>query len=427
MKRGIALFFILMFSFALISALNITSDKNSFKQGETLILSISGNILEPIDKDNIGFYKEHVQIPVTFDMIKINETYYIYGLLPFQEGNFSLRAKEVSYRELNKNKEQDLELNFTIGSAFADFGINPGVFLTSASQDLLISNYLDKQITVYYETDNEENKSFTVPMQETKKISIGTADFDSTYSGIIVFTSSTGFVYNIPVYIIKNDSKNTQNNTELDRLVFSLNSVNAQLKKGESYVYTTTLNNNGNFLENITLSVSKDLVKYVNLSLYNLSLNKEEKKEIKIGVFFDKTGNFSGVITAKYSNLSDDIKLNFSIGEDTIPSSSTVNNHSCSNLKGKICSSTQKCSGNIEFTSDGSCCTGSCVDKTTTQTTRGPINWTAVALIIVVLLAIAGFFFWKMKKTKKTARDVLKDKAKSFSERFETKDKLRKY
>ncbi|MBS3072850.1 hypothetical protein J4477_03395 [Candidatus Pacearchaeota archaeon] len=427
MKRGIVLFFILIFSFALVSALNVSIDKNNFKQGETLISSISGNVIEPIDKENVGFYKEHVQIPVTYGMVKINETYYIYGLLPFQEGNFSLRVKEVIYREFNQNKKQDLEINFTIGPEVADFGINPGAFLTSSSQDLFISNYLDKQITVYYENDNEENKSFIIPAQETKKFSININDFDNLYSGIIVFTSSTGFVYNIPAYIIKEDTGDSQNVNETGELSFSLSSINAQLKKGESYIYTTRIKNNGDRLDNFNLFVSEDIKKYVNLSAYNLSLDKEEQKEIKIIILFDKTGNFSGEITAKSQNSSDSIKLNFAVSEDVIPSSTAFNNLSCSNLKGKICSSTQKCSGNIEFTSDGSCCIGSCVDKNATATTAKSTNWIAVVVIVLILLLIAGFFFWKMKKTKRTARDILKDKSKSFSERYETKDKLRKY
>jgi len=427
MKRGIVIFFILIFSFTLMSALNITIDKNSFNKGETLISSISGVITEPIDKSNIGFYNGHVQIPITFDVLKINETYYIYGILPFQEGNYSLRVKEVSYKEFNQNKKQDLEVNFTVSTGVVDFAINPGAFITSSSQDLTLSNYLDKQITIYYETDNEKNISFTIPPQENKKFSLNTQDFDNTYAGMIIFTSSTGFIYNIPVYVIKNETNNVININETERLSFSLTSVDAQLKKGESYVYTSNIKNKGNNLENISIFVSKDIKKYVNISISNLSLDKEEEKEIKIGVLFDKTGNFSGTITAATSNFSDVINLEFSIGEDTVPISSTFNNRTCSNLNGKTCSSSQKCSGNIEFTKDGSCCIGSCVDKNITPTTGSSTNWIAVVVIVLILIAIAGFFFWKIKKTKKTPRDVLKDKSKSFSDRYETKGKLRNY
>ncbi|MEK6873710.1 MAG: hypothetical protein AABW91_02600 [Nanoarchaeota archaeon] len=429
MKRGIVLFFIILFSFTLISALNITIDKTNFKQGETLIASISGNVLEPIDKNDIGFYKEHVQIPIIFDIVKINETYYIYGLLPFQEGNFSLKIKEVAYREFNQNKKQDLELNFTINNGFADFGINPGVFLTSSSQDFFLSNYLDKTITIYYQTDNDLNKSLTIPAQETKKLSIGIGDFDNSFLGIIIFSSTTGFTYNLPAYIIRNDSKINQNINETERLVFSLSSIDAQLKKGESYVYTTNIKNKGNKLENITLLVSKDIKKYINLSFYTLSLDKEEQKEVRIGVLFSKIGNFSGTITAKSSNFSDDINLKFSIGENTVPLIPVPNatGITCSSIKGKVCSTTQKCFGNNFETKDGWCCVGNCTDKNTPVNNGGGTNWTAVFIIIIILLAIAGFFFWKIKGTKRTARDVLKDKEKSFSERYETKGKLRNY
>ena len=96
-----------------ISALEIKTEKMQFKQGETFFAALNGNILENVESEDVGFYRGHVQIPLTFDITKLNETYYIYALLPYTRENYTLKIKDVYYQEANKIQTSTLEKNFS--------------------------------------------------------------------------------------------------------------------------------------------------------------------------------------------------------------------------------------------------------------------------------------------------------------------------
>lgn len=433
--KKVGLLFILVLSLSMVTAMEITLYKENYDKGETIIASISGNFLEPIKIDNVGVYRGHVQLPIDIDMILIDETYYIAGKLPLEENNYTIKIKDVNYREFNQVKEEDIEVNFSTINNTAEFALSPGVIFSTGDFDIDITNYNNFPITLSY-TFGYGNKSLQVPTQDSKTFKISTDNLDKTFIGDFYISSLSGYGYLLPSYIIINSSTN---NLPVGKIIdFSLKSIDAQLNKDESYIYKTLIKNNAGYkIEDIEIYPSENLADYITITPNKIKeLDREEELELTINVRFKEAGKFDGKVIAENINDSQTISLFFEIGQDINISSNTNStttngntaSNTCSNLGGNKCSSDQRCSGDGIFASDGFCCLGQCQSKDSPGNTgdgSSGINWWAIALLVVILVLVGISFFLKSKKGKKTARDVLKDREKSFSDKYETRGKLR--
>ncbi len=444
MKRGVLLtsgLFILLLSISFISALEIKTPKESFGKGETFLATLQGNILEDIPKDNVGFYRTNtpnVQVALTYDLTKINNTYYIYAILPFAEQNLTLRIKDVYFKEQNQFQTQTLEKIFIVNNQTAIFSVKPGFIIASTDFPVTLTNNLDSDINIAYSLTNTSNSVF-IPSQNNKEITISISDIPFTQQTNLKFSSSY-LTYDFPAYIVKNETIPEDNNDSSndnprgeDSLRFSLQSIDFQLNKGQTYFYTADLTNIGDKkAENITLSVSNNLKNNIKVKPTSISsLSVDDRKRIDINISFLKKGDYSGYIQASSLNSSDRILLNFKIGENlttnfiTNRSSDIINNisKSCAELGGIKCVSGEVCQGSLSLQST-SCCIGTC--KLFSQETPKKRNWTYLIIIIIVLAGIGAFFWLRMKKPGSSAKDILRKKENDFDERFETHGKLEK-
>ena len=83
--------------------------KDEFSQGETLMAKVSGNFLLPLQKSNVFFYREHVRVPVEYGVRKIDEDYYIYGVLVGKEPhNYSIALEGVRYMRGGEMSEEEI-------------------------------------------------------------------------------------------------------------------------------------------------------------------------------------------------------------------------------------------------------------------------------------------------------------------------------
>ena len=148
MKKGAVILSLVLLSIFLItpvSALEIKADSD-YDKGATFIASLQGNILSPIPDNNVAFYQDHVQVPFTHGFLKIKDIYYVYAILPYIEGNYSLRIKDVYFKEQNTVKTLTLEKNFTISNKTAEFNVNPGAVIATDSFEISVYNNLDNSI-----------------------------------------------------------------------------------------------------------------------------------------------------------------------------------------------------------------------------------------------------------------------------------------
>jgi len=203
--------------------------KTEFSQGETLMAEISGNFLEYLEKENIFFYREHVKIPLDYDLSKIDDKYYVYAQLGDKEpNNYSLRIENARYMQGVNIVEEDIINNFVITDDLADFKINPGFIIADEAFTIEVQNLRDFKI----EIDINENETSTGKSLFESLFSLGTFEADiELFSGEIknlefdlgnetsfsfIELKTENITYKIPVYIfvIKTIETEEQNKSE---------------------------------------------------------------------------------------------------------------------------------------------------------------------------------------------------------------------
>jgi len=426
MKRIVILIFILLL-LPLTSAVEFDM-KTNFSQGETLMARISGNFIEPILKENIFFYRDHVRIPMDFDVTEIQDEFYIYAqTLEKLANDYSIVIKDVKYMQGSQISEEDIVKNFSITGEIADFSISPGSISTKEDFFIEVQNLQDYKITIQVKTNITENETaiisfedeITLKSGEIKKINFKVSDIsESKFTKIEL--SSENLAYQIPVYIfaIGIESIKTQKSFK-----FEPSELNISLSTNFSTIRIIYLYNTGNeALENISLLISNSLKPYVSLSLEKIDeLEANSNKKIEVFISSDYMEEIiEGQITAQTSDeiyTHSELLLNFI--KDYIPTEEeniTSSTKTCAELGGEICNSTKNeecrcikdpnnktCEGKATYAKDDVCCLGIC--KEIKKSSVGEIiGWGIVVLMILLLI-------WFYKKKYRRARkpiDLLK-------------------
>ena len=460
--RALAVIFLVLVFSALISSLEIKTSKDSFMQGETFLASLSGNIKSEIADTDVGFYEGHVQKPVSFDLIKLGSTYYIYANMPItgSEKTYILKISNVYFIENSKPVTKDIEKSFTITNETAPFNINPGFDkISNKDFSILLSSHSDSDLSITSSLGDYSNSISLTPQESNKEAIVSIQGI--IYTNITeLILQSDDFTYNLPVYIITNKTLpqppidlNETNQTQINntnqtanitanatnqtanfignnsKLAFiPSNSINATLNKSTSLYYTITIKNIGtNETGLIYLSISPELKNYTNLSAFIIgSIPPKNETQINLTAKFDAIGNYKGYVSAVSNYSSDRFYAEFKVRENAKTNISTYQSKTCSSIGGIFCKAEESeiCDSFPISAYDGSgCCVGACVNPNPPASR----NWIAVVVILVILALIGVFFWFKTKKSKSpSSKAILNKKSKDFDERFETSGKLTK-
>ncbi len=421
--------FAVLFLLPLISAVGIDMN-NDFNQRETLTAKFSGNFLEGVSKENVVFYRGHVKIPIDFEIMNIENDYYIYALNDKSPGNYSLSLENLKYYKQGEIIEDAISKNFTINEPFADFSINPGFIMTTNNFELTIQNFQDTEITINIDKEInideeiiqneseeqgfldglfgnlflsitgkttlnlEEETSITLSPNEIKTITFEIDNIPEPTLKKISFYSENTF-YEFLVYIPSPVDKNKYS----INLNFEPSELKVSLYPNITQEEIVTLKNIGDkLLENITFEISNDLEPYVNISkneIYNLDVNQS----VEITLLFTPVNIkqiIEGELTAKISGETEDLVIIFEMfGNESdliIPSTSKT----CEELNGTIFEEPQECLGEERFAKDGNCCIGE-IEIPKKDDTGLIIGW---AIIMTIIIALVWFFKFKYKKSK---------------------------
>jgi hypothetical protein len=387
----------LILSLQLISSIEFNIN-TEFSQGETFLVKISGNFLSPPTLSNIFFYKDHTRVSIAPQLSKIQDEYYISASLPESPGNYSLVLEEVRYYKGTKVSEEDLVKEFIITNNTADFSVDKGAVTSSNKFTLTFQNLQENKITVnvnsktisggtvgFFDslfgssvsTNTSSDYSFDLSSGEIKKITFSVSQVnESTLSEITLSSTNTNYV--IPVYIIPNltaQEKEYKMNFEPDSLYLNLSTNSTQTK----FIY---LNNTGTeTLENITISVSKSIKDYVNISresLDELDPASVLKLEVSFKSDFDPKkieGQITAIANGEIYSYSA-IFLTFI--QNYIPTETEKDPYS------------EIPKNNSELIDDNPA-------QTSTSSTGQIIGW-------VIILALIGFAYWFYKNKYKKAK-----------------------
>lgn len=419
MKR--VLLAILILFLPLVSSLSIEMKEN-FQPGETLIASIEGNFLSPINQDNIYFYSDRVSMPITFDIARINEKYYIYALLPVQEKNYTLIIKDVNYYENAQEKTIDLTNDFLVSGNITDFSVYPGFIITKENFTITTES-MNKALTISSSILNQ-TKTILVQAGQKKKTDFKVKSENFTLTSLSLSYGSTQ--YSIPVVILSSSGKTTTiknetiNITESDKFSFTKSDYNFSANKGTESKFDIYLKNVGSSeIKDITISVSNALKDIISISPSSLDLTESDSEKIELTVNSDSEGVFRGTIKAISGNLStiSDITINLLSSEAPLPPP-PAEEESCIYYGGIVCASNEQCRGtNKDESSDPNCCIGVCEAKKS-------YTGTIIGVILIIALGVGLFLLYKRSKSKKSGKseEVIKEKSKVFESRLAGKE-----
>jgi len=400
MKRGIfTIVFLVCFS---CNVLAVSIDmKESYGAGETMIMEIKGIILTPISQEQISFVRGHVAMPFNYGLTKIGERYFIWGITPRNENNYSIVIEKVFTMVDGATKEIEVKKDFRVEGNASDYYIEPGVI--SAIDDFEIKAVLSR----------DEKKTINVDFPYGREIELIPGDNKIEFSiGEInatgIYTINIG-KYAMPAYIIKKSS-NVKNVTGYDdeeiNLRLNPESIESTILMSDTPNYPFQIVNNGsNEVKDIEVIYDKEIFN-VNFN-GSFSLNGSESIEFNISLREDisteiKKDGINRVIKIESGEfiLKLPVMISFTEKEEE-KKTPYLENYTkleyCSSLGGKICVATETCDSTPKTTIEGLCCVGNC--KSPEE--EGGNAWISY-IIVGVLLIIGVFIFLKYKKTKGT-------------------------
>jgi len=419
-KRAIylSLFFMFILTLNFCLAVDITLEKSNYYLGETLQAEIAGNFIDNIQNENIGIYLEgnvH-STPVISNLVKNNGKYMYYAVLPENIGKYYVMISGVRYKEGSVEKDSDIIKNFTITDTNSSYlSFNPGFIYTSTDFEITIKAYND-----------EQKVDVSFPAINFKQ------SFDLGYG----MEKTLEF----PIDSIKTltESKITINGYELKAIVAPkqvyIEPTNNSLDDLKSLIAIDPLVINGTLLENIEYNFELFIVNKQEESIALTAKSSNAQANITIDNFILRDEYILNLVITPKSSFNGNITLSSSEGtliipitikttknEESVNISVTPTNRpeTCAEFQGKKCNSAsgETCSGIIKYASDGSCCIGTCVSKSSSK------GW-ILGLLILVILGVVGYLFYKKSNNpamQQKFSQLFKKKAENYEKRINPK------
>jgi len=390
MKKGVV--FLLLLGLMICSVSAVNSDFNdSYQPRETAIGKISGNILEPILKENIELKRKNVLVPIDYDVKKIGDDWIVWFIAPENQNNYTLLIKDISTTINGVNKKIDYEKNFSVGGQIVDYNINPGALFTQDDFSIDVNLFLDNNVDVTTNFPSERN---ILLKPGSNKIDFSIESVQGNKRADIGIGK-----YVIPAYIIGKEI-NGGNNGEvieprLPKIRFRPRIIQTTILADQVGSYPFYIINSGDEQEQVDFEYDKN---YFDIGPENNSfiLRANENREFNITLKKKLDKNFNGTISAKIGNQSIDMPIEILIAQnlnetgtpylESNLSESTF--YYCSELNGKLCATGESCSVDSLDSLDGACCVGIC--SVEAGSSWSWIGWLIGAVILIILVVIWG-------------------------------------
>jgi hypothetical protein len=378
-------------------AISVSIDKQ-YQPRQAILVKIDGNFLDPIIADNIAFYSGRQLVAMDYNVAKIENSYYLYAILPNTERNYTMIIKNVHYFELGQEKTQNLEYNFSVSGNVSVFTVKPGFIVTDKSFPLTLESNTEKiTVDIKYSTFTSSvelmpgiPRTITIPLV-----------YSETVQNLELKSGQT--TYSLPVKSLTYARKPKE-------IVFSQPLYNLSIIRGSPYLLKLYLTNKGSeSLKDITISSGK------NLNLAPAQIPTLEPNAIaEINVSLAPLESFNDEIEADTSgaSASTEILINvitFSIQNYT---QEEIMTSACNEIGGLICNDNQVCLGTSKTTIEGTdaCCMGKCKTRVS--------FWTILVVILVIAaLGAIAYYFLKLRG-KKQQTNVFKQVEQKYAEKF---------
>jgi hypothetical protein len=415
-KSCIFIFIVLLLPTVLAIEVNL---KPEYRPGETLLAEISGNFIDNLQPKNIFFYSGRIYVPMIYDIVKAQDRYYLYAILPNKERNYTLIIKNAHFFDAGQERLQDLKFNFSVSGNLSLFAVNPGFIVTNKDFTIRIESKV-KTINLIAEFLNTTQKH-EIGMGRTKTLSFSIADvYKSTIEDLILKSEDTS--YRIPIIIFTSKNASEEEIEMSEKLRFSKPSFEFSILKDQEFEFQVTLMNTGQ--ENISeiIVVMESDGKETEIEEIKM-LEAGDSRVITITTTSDELGEREDKIFARSENFTAETLVLLTTVENqeklkNLTITDITEEKSCSELGGEKCMGNKVCEGTTKYASNGLCCIGMCEEQ------KKISIWKIIILMLIILiLAAIGFFvFKKMQARRQLAGEIFKEKEKTYEERFKPQE-----
>jgi len=394
MKKLYFLFIVLLF---IPFTLAISTDmKPIYQPSETLIIEILGNILQPITPEDVELKRVNVQVPWEYDVKRVGERYFLWGILPDEENNYTLIIKDVRTTVSGVPQNVDFSQDFSTFGELISYSIKPGFIITQDDQF---------EITTFLYGDFPEPISVNFPQEHEVILSPG--ENKLTFSTLSVepgFSIIQVGIYPTPILILGEE----QDNTQVDEIIlpefrFFPKTIESVILFDEAPFYPfSIINTGGESIEDLILEYDSEIF-IIEPSLqeviaagetlnYTLTLKKQNEPIEETILLRSGDLLIEFPITVAYTENLEQAQTPY-LEEDYLE----TQGYYCEELGGKACTAGEVCATDSVSSLDiSSCCLGTC----STPTEESSFAWVGY-LIAAVLLVVVVIILGRYIKTRK--------------------------
>jgi len=392
----IALIIVLAINVSYVSALTFDL-KASYSPNENILGEIIGNVINPVQKEQVELKRGDVRMPFTGDIGKVGDKVYLWCIAPENPNNYTLYIYNITTNVNGFVKKVDIIRNFSVSGNLTDYKITPGFISTNENFSV--------DIFLYEDFDRDINASLigytTLHPGENK------LDFKiDKFIGENFITISIG-KYGLPAYILGAKNKSSTKGNESSTIEFSPAKIQRIISISSRPVFLIEIANQGNETLNNIKVLYDD--KYFSVTPKTINYIRPNKTAI-VNVSFVGSGDIADYIyfVGESFNYSLPITINVSSTQLNLTGNvSSKTGYYCSELDGIVCSADEVCSETTVVSLDGNCCKGIC----SAIKSGGGSSWIGYLLGLVVLAGLGYLVYMYKKKGKKpNMQDIFKKK-----------------
>ena len=396
MKKSVMMVFCILVLSGFVSAIS-TDLKANYERGETIIIEIKGNILEPITKEQVDFIRGHVSVPFDYDLKKLGDRYFLWASAPTNGNDYLLVIKDIVTTENGKTTKIDFKQNFSVFGNFTDYNVRPGFI--STREDFSVDMYLNEDSEKKINAGSPSREIILKPGKNTIEFSIGEANETGLY--IIEIGK-----YAFPAYIFVENGGNGGQEEKKPMLRFEPERIASIMLVGEKSAYPFQIVNFGDWdVEEVEIDYDENIF---SIDRKTIGLKAQEGIELNASFIGDiseemKKRGISEVITARAGGYAFELPVVINFTEKQEEAKTPyLNNYTrlsyCSELKGKVCVAEENCTGETKTSLDGACCVGACAKKEIESGNYSWIGWLIAGIVLLVIM----YAYLRYKKAKGT-------------------------
>ncbi len=361
--------------------LNIT-----LKQQETFVIKLPIQIQNSISQEQVILKRINVEVPFEHGIKRFNGDYYVYGLAPSNEANYTLIIKDAQVVQQGTQEISDIEIPIFTTSENADYNVRPALFEGSTQASIIINSFANANTEIQTSIPNHQN---IILSPGENSISFQFSNFPQGLNKLKVGT------YDIFVY------SNSESSTDrYERIKFLPRKIYGTYLISDRTPIKFRITNFGESLTDVSFNYNDEL-----FTIKPAKIGIEENGSLEIEI--EPKSRDKAIIDTISFELGNEtyelpIEILFTENQSQVSSPDLISNtkgYYCAELSGISCSADKVCSTDtIESLDESKCCISVCEPKT-----ESSYSWLGYVIGTIVLLGLLWIIFRYYKTNKSSS------------------------